>query len=59
MSKKILNIRPPITYLDFEGLLFSEESAQQGEGIVEILASIKLPTLIYLNFGFNDHFMKD
>ena len=59
MSEKIFNLRPPLTHLDFHGLFDSEETAQQGGGLLHALTSITKPTLLSLNLGKNDKLWKD
>ena len=59
MSEKILNLRPPLTHLDFFWLFISEETAQQGEGLLRALASITQPTLLSLNLGDNEELWED
>ena len=60
MSEKIFNLRPPLTHLDFHGLFDSEETAQQGGGLLHALTStITKPTLLSLNLGRNDKLWTD
>ena len=54
MSQKIMNLRPPLIHIDFNQLFTSEELAQQGELILQAIACITLPTLLYLVLGGND-----
>ena len=55
MSAKILSLRPPLTHLDLNSLLLlsSKLAQKEGEIILQALASIKKPTLSYLNLGGN------
>ena len=57
MSDKIMNIRPPLTHIDF--FYTSKEFAQQGEPLLRAIASIRQPTLSYLDFGCNKFLWMD
>ena len=62
MTEKILNLRPPLTHLDFREFFFykaSEETLQQGERLLQALASITQPSLLSLNMGANSILWKD
>ena len=59
MSEKILYQRPPLTHLDFGVLVTNEETAQQGERLLNILASTTIPTLLSLNLGWNNELWED
>ena len=59
MCEKILNLRPPLTHLDFYMLFTSEESAQKGEPLLQAIASIYRPILLYLDLGANELLWKD
>ena len=59
MSDKIMNLRPPLTHLEFSNLMLSKELAQQGGQILHNLASIAQPTLSYLDLGKNEDLWGD
>ena len=60
MSNKILNLTPPLTHLELSDLFKSLETAQQGEAILQTLASItQPPTLLSLNLGGNKILWED
>ena len=53
MCEKILNLRPPLTHIDFCMLFTSEESVQKGEPLLQAIASIHRPIILYLDLGTN------
>ena len=59
MSEKILNLRTPLTHIDFYGLFRSEELAQKGEPILQAIANITKPIILYLDLGGNKLLWED
>jgi len=59
MSVKILNLRPPLTHLDFINLFNTEKLTEQGGKIMYAIAFITQPTLSYLNLSNNEELWKD
>ena len=59
MSEKILNLRTPLTHIDFYALFRSEELAHQGEPILQAIVNITKPIILYLDLGFNKELWKD
>ena len=53
MSEKILNVSPPLTYINFFRLFTSEETADEGHRLLHALTSITQPTLLSLDLGYN------
>ena len=59
MCEKIFNLRPPLTHIDFYWLFTSEESVQKGEPLLQAIASIHRPIILYLDLGGNELLWKD
>ena len=53
MSEKILNLRTPLTHIDFYALFETEELAQRGEPILQAIVNITKPIILYLDLGGN------